>query len=119
MMDHGSRAGMLLARCDVNDALVVCLAVGGDDILIAGPAACGRWPAAGIRVGLIGSGRLAAGFGAARRNGHYRQRPSSFSTGPAPNCASCLTRQQAAAPAAQPARHTAQALKTHTCGKQG
>jgi hypothetical protein len=79
----GSRAGMLLARCDVIDALVVCLAVGGDDILITGSGGLRALAgAAGIRVGLIGSGRLAARFAAARRNGHHRQRPGQLSHRP-------------------------------------
>ena len=57
MMAHGSRAGMLLARCDVIDAIVVRLAAGGDDILISGSDGLRALAeAAGIRVGLIASG---------------------------------------------------------------
>jgi hypothetical protein len=57
MMTHGSRAGMLLARCDVVDAVVVCLAAGGEDILISGSGGLRALAgAAGIGVGLIASG---------------------------------------------------------------
>ena len=59
MMAHGSRSELLLARCDVVDAIVVCLAAGGDDILIPVPVACGRWPGLPGSVS-ASSGRLAA-----------------------------------------------------------
>jgi hypothetical protein len=48
---------MLIARCDVVDAIVVCLAAGGDDILVSGSGGLRALAgAAGIRAGLIGFG---------------------------------------------------------------
>ena len=60
MMADGSRAGTLLARGGRCDAIVVCLAADGEDILTSGPGDLRVLAgAAGTHVRLIASGPLA------------------------------------------------------------